>query len=160
MRGQLSMPFGKLLDQEAALREVKDLEEVVTVGDVVSLNMLESGVRPRIMIFDLVNQRRPMNALSASLAKIEGEDVVVENPAGCITPDLVKQVEQAMRSKRRTKLQVLGEEDLAALVCAALAPDGTRLLYGLPRKGIVLVKMDQRVRDKARVLIESMEECN
>jgi uncharacterized protein (UPF0218 family) len=154
------MPFGKLLDEEGALREVRDLEEVVTVGDVVSLRMLENGVHPRIMIFDLVTERQRMDALSVSLAQVEGEEIVVKNPAGCITPDLVRQIRRAMRSERRTKMQVLGEEDLAALVCAFYAPDGTRLLYGLPKKGIVLVEVDQKVRDRARDLIESMEECN
>jgi hypothetical protein len=160
MRGQLSMPFGELMDEEGALRGVRGIQDVVTVGDVVSLSMLQNDVRPKLLIYDLITERRRMEALSAELAEVEGEDVVVENPAGHITPELVRQVRRALRSERRTKIRVIGEEDLAALVCAAYAPDGTRMLYGLPHKGIVLVAIDQQVRVKARVLIESMEECN
>jgi uncharacterized protein (UPF0218 family) len=154
------MPFGELLDEEGALREVRGVKDVVTVGDVVTLAMLQSGVRPKLLIYDLVTERRRMDALSAELTQVEGEDVVVENPAGHITPELIMQIRKAIKSRRVTKMQVVGEEDLAALVCAAYAPDGTRMLYGLPKKGIVLVSIDQQVREKARVLIESMEECN
>lgn len=160
MRGQLSMPFGSLMDEKTALREAQGVEGLVTVGDVVTLCMLDNGVRPRLLIFDLVNERKEMPLLGERLAEVEGVTVKVKNPAGHITPDMVKQVKRALRSEKRTKLQVVGEEDLAALVCAAYAPDGTRLMYGLPRKGIVLIEVDQQVRDKARVLIKAMEECN
>jgi uncharacterized protein (UPF0218 family) len=55
---------------------------------------------------------------------------------------------------------VEGEEDLASLVIAALAPLGTRLFYGLPKQGIISVHVDESVRKKARDLINAMEECN
>jgi uncharacterized protein (UPF0218 family) len=34
------------------------------------------------------------------------------------------------------------------------------LLYGMPQKGIVFVKVDKKVREQARSLINSMEESN
>lgn len=159
MRGQMSMPFGDLVDDDDAIRQLEGAEQVITVGDVVSLRMLQGGVRPRLMVFDLMNERRRMGELQGLLDGLQGRDVEVENPAGHITPSLVREVRHALGSPGMTKLKVLGEEDLAALVCAAYASDDARLLYGLPRKGIVLVRIDQKVRDKARALINAMEEC-
>ena len=80
--------------------------------------------------------------------------------AGRIVPEMVLGVQQAFKRVGATKMQVDGEEDLAAPVCAALAPLGSCLVYGMPKKGIVFVKIDEEVRDQARSLINSMEESN
>ncbi|HQQ25733.1 MAG TPA: DUF359 domain-containing protein, partial [Methanomassiliicoccales archaeon] len=50
-----------------------------------------------------------------------------------------------------------GEEDLAALVCAAIVSAGSCLVYGLPGKGVVLVRTDAKVNQAAQRLIRSME---
>jgi len=73
---------------------------------------------------------------------------------------MVLGVQQAFKRVGTTKMQVDGEEDLAAPVCAALAPLGACLVYGMPKKGIVFVKIDEEVREQARSLINSMEESN
>ncbi|MCU0861547.1 MAG: GTP-dependent dephospho-CoA kinase family protein [Methanomassiliicoccales archaeon] len=154
------MPFGSLLGEEEAMRSLREGELTVTVGDVVSLSMLERGLQPRVMVYDLRNRRRRNARLAARLPSLPGEDMSVENPAGRITPGLVVAIQHALASENKVKMMVEGEEDLASLVIAALAPDGTRLLYGLPGKGIVCVQVDAAVREKARELIDAMEECN
>jgi uncharacterized protein (UPF0218 family) len=65
-----------------------------------------------------------------------------------------------MIRKGRTKLLVEGEEDLAALVCVALAPTGTCLVYGLPGQGMVLVRIDGETSKRAKSFIYAMEELN
>jgi len=82
---------------------------------------------------------------------------VVYNPQGLITPQLVKAVKDGLDQQGKVKLRVQGEEDLAALVCAAIAPAGSCLLYGLPGKGVVLVMTDAKVNQAAQELIRSME---
>lgn len=160
MRGRLVMPFGSLMGRDEAAEALRGSGRSVTVGDVVSLLMLESGLQPDLMVYDLRNERRDMDELAAKIPSLPGREMHVQNPAGHVTPGLVRAIERALASKRKVKLMVEGEEDLASLVIAALAPDGTQLLYGLPKKGIVCVNVDSRVREKARELIESMEECN
>jgi hypothetical protein len=126
----------------------------------VALTMLEQGLQPDIMVYDLRTERHDMRELAAKLPYLPGRERHVKNPAGRIMPGLVRAIEKALASRQKVKLMVEGEEDLASLVIAALAPDGTQLLYGLPKKGIVSVNVDEEVRAKARELIESMEECN
>lgn len=160
MRSELIMPFGELLSEKEAIGRLRRCEKLVTVGDMVSLRMLENGIEPDVMVYDLMTERSAMPVLRDMMGKVAGLDVMVKNPAGHIMPDMVKQIQGAMARKTRTKMQVEGEEDLAALVCAACAPDGTCIMYGMPRKGVVLFSVDEEVRNKARTLMGSMEELD
>jgi len=72
----------------------------------------------------------------------------------------VEEVEKALRIKTPTKMLIEGEEDLAALVCAAVAPDRSCLIYGIPKKGMTLVHIDVNVRERAKRFINEMEESN
>jgi len=158
MRGELVMPFGELLDESTALQKAVKCPRLITVGDVVSLRMLENGVVPRTIIFDLATRRERTDSLQGALGRVQGTDVLVRNPAGRIMPEMVRAIEESFASKEVTKLRVEGEEDLATLVCAAVAPDGSCVMYGLPGKGIVFVNVDDGVRQKARKFMDSMEE--
>jgi uncharacterized protein (UPF0218 family) len=87
-------------------------------------------------------------------------DAKVLNPPGQITAGLVREIGLALERYVPTKLLVEGEEDLAALVCAAMAPPGSCLMYGVPGKGMALLRIDQAIADRARSMIYSMEELN
>jgi GTP-dependent dephospho-CoA kinase len=154
------MPFGSLVSEDEAVKDMRASTFSATVGDVVSLSMLDSGEQPDLMVYDLRTERKAMSELAEKLPSLPGMNVHVKNPAGRITPELVNAIEKALTQGEKVKLMVEGEEDLASLVIAALAPYGTRLFYGMPRKGIVSVHVDKNVRDKARELIDAMEECN
>jgi GTP-dependent dephospho-CoA kinase len=160
IRSRLAMPFGSLVSEERAVEDLRRGELTATVGDVVSLHMLEKGEQPDLMVYDLRTERKDMSELESRLPSLPGMNVHVKNPAGRITPELVNAIEKALAQGKKVKLMVEGEEDLASLVIAALAPFGTRLLYGLPKKGIISVHVDESVRKKARDLIDAMEECN
>jgi uncharacterized protein (UPF0218 family) len=107
-----------------------------------------------------IDKRDEISLLKERVEGMNGEMVVVSNPPGRITPGLVDEARKAMKRKRRTKMLVKGEEDLAALVCVALAPSGTCLVYGLPGEGMVLVKIDRETSTRAKSLIYAMEELN
>ena len=154
------MPFGKLMGEKAALSAIADCEKLITVGDVVSMTALKNGLKPKLMIYDLHTERRAMDQLDDMLRSVEGTQVRITNPPGHIVPEMVLGVQQAFKRVGTTKMQVDGEEDLAAPVCAALAPFGSCMIYGMPQKGIVVVKIDEKVREQARSLISSMEESN
>ena len=154
------MPFGKLMDEKGVLSEIADCENLITVGDVVSMTALKNGLKPKLMIYDFCTERRSLDRLGSMLRSVEGTQVRITNPPGHIVPAMVLGVQQAFKRVGTTKMQVDGEEDLAAPVCAALAPLGACMIYGMPKKGIVFVKIDEEVRDQARSLINSMEESN
>lgn len=133
---------------------------LMAVGDMVSLTLLENGFTPDLVVYDLMTERRPFTSLTAKLRDMEGVDVKIANPAGQISAELVREIARAFDRNVPTKVLVEGEEDLAALVCAAMAPIGSCLVFGIPGKGMALLKIDQNAADQARSLIYSMEELN
>jgi uncharacterized protein (UPF0218 family) len=91
---------------------------------------------------------------------MKGVDVRVANPAGQITTELVQEIALALERNVPTKLLVEGEEDLAALACVAMAPPGSCLVYGVPGKGMAMLRVDEDAARQARSMIYSMEELN
>ena len=73
---------------------------------------------------------------------------IVGNPRGNITPSLMRAVDDAMRTGEG-RILVKGEEDLATLYCIAVAPIGALVIYGQPKKGMVVVEVAKDSRKKA-----------
>lgn len=160
MREHLHMPFGEIVDDKTLVLEIKGCCKIITVGDIVTLTLLNKGIKPDLLVFDLKTKREEVTVLEDLIEALDGDEVKVKNPPGHITSELIRKIREAMLGKKRTKIFVDGEEDLAALVCAAYAPEGACLLYGLPDKGMVLVKISDQISRKARALICAMEEWN
>ena len=78
------------------------------------------------------------------------------NPPAMITKDAWVAISEAFKSKKREGLDIRGEEDLLSLVCVALAPLGTTVVYGLPGKGAVVVRVDKKEKRKMRSIFERM----
>jgi len=146
--------------ESEAVAAAKKCGKVVSVGDVVSLALVQHGILPHVTIYDNMTERSPMTLLESRIKDLPGNDIMVRNPAGRITPDMVSAVSKAMYSDVPTRIKVEGEEDLAGLVCAALAPDNSCLVYGMPGKGMAVVKVDDKVRKDAKEIIYAMEESN
>jgi uncharacterized protein (UPF0218 family) len=160
MRAQLATGFGRLVRLEDLPAELEGCQLLMAVGDMVSYTLLDNGYEPDLVVYDLKTERKRYTSLPAKLGSMEGVHVTVTNPAGQITPELVRELALALDRNVPTKLQVEGEEDLAALACAAMAPLGSCLMYGVPGKGMALVRIDQEVAGRARSMIYSMEELN
>ncbi len=157
---QMRMLWGEILTESEIVKEAQKCKKVISVGDVVSLALIQNHVVPHLTIYDRSTERRPMTALDRYIDEIEGRNVVVKNEPGTIGPSLVEEVEKALRIKTPTKMLIEGEEDLAALVCAAVAPDRSCLIYGIPKRGMTMVRIDVNVRERAKRLINEMEESN
>lgn len=158
MRGELSMPFGSLFKGEDVLGALSECDMIISVGDVVSSTLINKGVIPHLTVYDRRNERRELKAGEHPADLLPVPEKNVENPPGTITRGLVKAVKDGLEAPEKNKVRVVGEEDLAALVCAAIAPAGSCLVYGLPGKGVVLVRTDAKVNKAAQALIRSMEE--
>jgi uncharacterized protein (UPF0218 family) len=160
MRKDLGMPLGEMLSESSVISQLSNCDMVISVGDVVSLSLIQNGLAPHVTIYDCRNERSMMTTLDRKVDEIAGDKVNVSNPAGAITPQMVEEIEKAVVRKFPTKIKVDGEEDLAALVCAAVAPVGSCLVYGLPKKGMALVRVDLEINRKAKEIIYQMEELN
>lgn len=157
MRDCLKEVLGKIIAEDELPRELENSKIVVTVGDVVTLTLLELGIVPDISIVDYQTRRMPIDEAKERLGKFEQPVIHVRNPAGEITEELWKAIEDGYDDPRKLRIVVDGEEDLASLPCILLSPSDTTVIYGIPFKGLMVLHVDDRIRALAEEILKKME---
>jgi GTP-dependent dephospho-CoA kinase len=157
-------PFGILLRGSSSqtakkVRELAEIEKppmIVSVGDIVSRNLHRYKLEPHLSITDNRNLRKSVKAQS-----FPGKRVVqVKNPMGTITQQAVYAIKEALSGKDPVHLVVDGEEDLLTLIAVLYAPKNVFVVYGQPREGLVLVKVDAKKKAQARQIWKKMRKIN
>jgi uncharacterized protein (UPF0218 family) len=156
LREELARPIGKLVSAWALRKHLENSPRTISVGDVVTITLLQMKFEPDVAVFDYKTQRSEDYKAKERIAKMGGRLVKVENPPAKITRALWKAVKDAVNAKDRVKVEVVGEEDLAALVAVATAPDGAHVIYGLPKKGLMVVEVNGETRGLAAAAIRKM----
>jgi len=157
LREYLRWPMGSLVHGEAILPAIGRASPVVTVGDFCTLDLVARGRSPDVCLVDFKTKRQEDPELREALQRIGSVVMRVTNPAGTITPDAWRVVSEAFKSKERVRVEVRGEEDLLALVCIALAPSSTAVLYGLPTQGVVVVRADEAAKSRVLDVLRRMD---
>jgi uncharacterized protein (UPF0218 family) len=82
----------------------------------------------------------------------------VKNPVGTISDDLWEAIESVYKHLECGPycIEVDGEEDLASLAAIYLAPGGVTVIYGLPNKGVVVVKATRSHKQKVKEVLDRM----
>ena len=127
--------------------------KIIAVGDKVSENLIKSGLLPDTVIVDNKIMRKSVEPLKFDAEKTFN----VINPAGTITDEAYQTVGKAVNFAGRTKVLVDGEEDLLTLVAVLSAPEGSIVVYGQPRTGIVVVSVSEDSKIKFRKIVDRME---
>ncbi len=160
LRKELRRPLGLLIrgSFDETMKKLKRLVSkekppwIISVGDVVSENMIKHGIHPHVWVVDHKVMRKFVTPLF-----IEGEQVLhVKNPSGALTEDAWFVMREALKTRRRTKILVDGEEDLFTMVAVLCAPQNSLVVYGQPEEGIVVVKVTEEKREKVRLVVEAM----
>jgi uncharacterized protein (UPF0218 family) len=147
MRNDLGESIGILITSRQELKkEIIEGNILVSVGDVVTLDLLEAGLVPDLSIIDYMTKRMPMSEVKQKFSRFPQLEINVINPPGQITRELWDAVEDAYRNPRNLRIVIEGEEDLAALVCIALAPDNTTIIYGIPNRGASIHHVDAKLK--------------
>jgi len=156
MREELGKPIGKLVSAWSLRKHIEGSPRVICVGDVVTITLLQMKLEPDVAVFDYKTQRSEDYKAKERISKMGGRLVKVENPPAKITRALWKAVRDAASAKERIKIEVSGEEDLAALVAIATAPMGAHVIYGLPKRGLMLVEVNDETKGLATAAIKRM----
>ena len=158
LRKQLKIPFGILLPSQQVNRNniQKHLSEktfLITVGDATTENMINLGILPSLQIIDNQEKRKERKSLS-----IKGVNTTLScrNPAGEITQECITTIKNGFNSKPPVRITVDGEEDLLVIPVCIFAPPNAVVMYGQPNEGLVIVKIDTEIRDKAQKILDSM----
>ena len=138
------------------LREIMKKEKplmIISVGDVVSSNMTKHGIFPQVMIVDNRVMRKRITPISLDA----DQTLHVKNPPGTLTDQAWSTIQEALSQTQRTKIVVDGEEDLLTIIATLHAPEGSLVVYGQPREGIVAVKVTKQKKEMLQRIVEAME---
>lgn len=126
---------------------------IVTVGDQVSKDLYNHKIFPDVLIVDNKIMRKAISPILVTVDQV----ISVTNPPGTITEEAWRTIEGVMRKSLRTKIIVDGEEDLLTLVAVLTIQENSLVIYGQPKKGIVVVKSTLDVKRAVSKIIQAMK---
>jgi len=154
-------PFGKLIQGSFAetMNKIENIVKsekptvIISVGDTVSRNLHDHGIIPQLSITDNKSMRRKLQPKIFPTEK----RLRVKNPQGRITKEAITAIQEALEGDKQTQILIDGEEDLLTLIAVLYAPENALVVYGQPRKGIVVVKVTPAKKADAQAILESMK---
>lgn len=153
---EFKKPIGSPLE-ENDLKNIDAQNIIITVGDVVSLTLRKNGVIPRLSVYDGRTERRTMTEFATLVDELGEGRIEVTNVAGTVTCGMFDAVRNAL-SQKIGLIHVDGEEDMAVIPCILLSPEGTRIIYGQPGEGMMLITTSGIIKKRAEELWNMMEE--
>jgi uncharacterized protein (UPF0218 family) len=157
LRDQLKKPLGILIQDRDATKEniSKNIPKgafVITVGDATTEKMIKFGFDISLQIVDSLEKRNKRDLPKGKVKTV----LTCENPAAEITEESISIIRRAFGMTPPVRIIVHGEEDLLVIPVAIYAPDDSVILYGQPNEGVVIVKLTEEVRNKAKSIMNSM----
>jgi uncharacterized protein (UPF0218 family) len=159
LRDLLKTPVGKLVDEEGLIKLIKNEKHLISIGDQVTYTLLKHDIEPSFCVVDFKTKRGDCSEEIVKVLKSFGKKtIVVENPAGTLSDDLVSTIKLAIENLDigSLRIEVVGEEDLASLPAIYYAPPDATIIYGLPNKGVLVVKPTKDMKDKVREVLDEM----
>lgn len=161
LREKLKRPFGILIPgtPDVTMHELevfiktKSPPVIISVGDMVSRNLQDHHIIPKLSITDNKCMRKEIEA------KIFPEKTVfrVSNPQGTITEEAIATILESLKNRKETQIIVDGEEDLLTLIAVQHAPDKSLVVYGQPNEGIVVVEVTEKKKAEAIKILKAMK---
>lgn len=157
VRLQLKKPWGDFC--HLAQEKNKFLKQIIfTVGDISTKKIMEHKIKINLAVIDDMVQRVKISAQDQIKSHLFLEKYFIANPPGLISKKLIQQfgVFRHDISQRQILLKIKGEDDLSALLVILIAPLGSYLFYGQPNKGLICVHIKEKIKNRARQLIQSL----
>jgi uncharacterized protein (UPF0218 family) len=148
-RDLFKRPFGTLYGSIGELLPRLEGRAVYAVGDVVTHNLVDSGLVPDIAIIDGYTMRSPCTRSPL----LQARRLTAKNPPGTITDELTEAIDDLLRNPPGV-IFVDGEEDLAVIPLVLAAPNGAAILYGQPGEGVVLRIVDDAAKREAASMLD------
>ena len=161
LRIELKNPLGTLVrgsfaETTCRIKELLTKDKgliLVSVGDTVTRNLVESGLTPKLSIIDNIAMRKKTRSIARSAETM----VSVKNPQGTITTESIEAVRNAFSTSGQVRVVVDGEEDLLTLVAIRYAPENSVIVYGQPREGVVVVMPTKGKKNEVGAILRAMK---
>ena len=151
--------IGLLVDESRLLRLLKKEKYIVTIGDKVTYTVLKNGFTPVLCVVDFLLERKSYpTEMRTYIQGFKALHLKIQNPQGTITDELWNAIQTAFQNleKKPVCIEVEGEEDLASLAAIYLAPRCVTVIYGLPNRGVVVVKSTTAHKKKVKEVLDRM----
>ena len=158
LREQLKIPLGILIpDNEVTkdniLKHTSSASLIISVGDATTEKMIKFDIIPSLQIVDSQEKRESRTPPSDSSV---ASNLTCNNPAGEITSESIDLIKNAFTLKPPVRITVNGEEDLLVIPVCLYAPENSIVMYGQPNEGLVIVSINQEIRKKTQLILDSM----
>ncbi len=166
LRPTLQKPLGKVYKTTkqivgAILESPKKPIMIIAVGDIIVDALIKSGIDPDVKIIDFRSRRQPINIKHQYNLSAAASELYINQP-GTINLITAEALKQMIRSRSvlnkdgpyNSWLVIDGEEDLLALPAILFAPLNSLVLYGHWQLGIIVVYVDEKIKNKARNIIK------
>lgn len=159
LRDFLKKPVGQLVDEKELLELLQKEKYIVSIGDMVTYTLLKNEIEPVFCIVDYKTRRGECSSEMIELIKSFGnKSVIVENPPATISDDLWNVIEMAYETLEigSLRIEIEGEEDLASLAAIYMAPSDVTIIYGLPDKGVLVIKPTPENKRLVKEILDKM----
>jgi uncharacterized protein (UPF0218 family) len=159
LRDFLKEPMGQLVNEKKLLNLLKNEKYIVSIGDLVTYTILKNDIEPIFCVVDFKTRRGKCPIEIVKLIKSFGKkSIIIKNPPGTISDDLWKVIEIAFENLEADtlRIEIDGEDDLASLAVIFLAPKDVTIIYGLPDKGVLVVKPTFENKKKVKEILDKM----
>lgn len=159
LRPALQKPLGKIFkNEESLLRRIDTSKHtlIIAVGDIIVDSLLKNDIDPDVKVIDL-RSRRVRTDLFTEHRLVKKGPSLINNPGtvNLKTAEIIKEkIKLALYKKEKSWIVVEGEEDLLALPAILFAPIGSLVLYGHWEHGIIAVEIDEKIKNKVKIIIE------
>ena len=158
LREQLKIPLGILIPEnqvtrENVLKHVSSASCIITVGDATTEKMIKFDIIPSLQIIDSFEKRSKHEPISETNI---ASNISCDNPPGEITPQSIDIIKKSFKMKSPVRININGEEDLLVIPVCLYAPENSVVMYGQPNEGLVIVSIDQEIRKKTQLILDSM----
>jgi len=166
LRLELKKPLGLLIEgtpkettkKAEKLLDGKNPPLLVGVGDICVRSLFQRGIKLNLSIIDGKTLRT-----SDEIVDVPADvSIELENPQGYLLPKAWDIIEKVYKTRARTEIFIIGEEDLLTLPCVLLAPLKSIVFYGQPpipdfnmNAGLVMITVtNEKKREFERYLHE------
>ncbi|MEW6528692.1 MAG: DUF359 domain-containing protein [Candidatus Micrarchaeota archaeon] len=147
MRKELKKPLGTLMQLGEFIEKYGKMK-IIAVGDIVTISLLERGIKPFLAVYDFRTMRVDLEKKEKKKIKNSYfEFCSAQNQPGTINEELEKVAKKLI--KKGGALFIDGEEDLSTLVFMKIAPKDCIIVYGQPNKGVVAITCNKKSKKLA-----------
>jgi len=159
LRKTLKQPMGKLVQEQELIDILEKERYVVSIGDLVTYTLLNNNIQPVFCIVDFHTKRGKCSEEVIKKIKSFGKKhVVVENPPGTLSDELLNAIKHGFDNLKPgfMRIEVIGEEDLASLPAILFAPPVVTIIYGLPDKGVLVIRPNKKNKEEIKKIFDKM----